>query len=282
MARFTVIGARGFVGGQLVAHLAGQGHAVAAPARGEMPGREPGHVIYCAGVTADFRTRPFDTMEAHVGHLAETLCRVRPASFLYLSSTRVYLGAGTGDEAAPVPLDPADPEAVFNASKLAGEALCLSRPEATVRVARLSNVFGAGMMAGPVPRLDFLADIVRAAVAERRIVLRTAPESAKDYVAVDSVARALERIALDGRERLYNVASGTNTTHGALTDRLAELTGCTVSVVPGAPVVSFPPIRTGRLAAAFAPGEEWNPPPVLDRLSEIVAAARAQLRARVA
>jgi nucleoside-diphosphate-sugar epimerase len=273
MARFTVIGARGFIGGQMIAHLAGRGHAVAAPARGEMPTGEPGHVIYCAGVTADFRTRPFDTVEAHVCHLAEVLRRTRPLSFLYLSSTRVYEGAASGDEDTPVALDPAAPGALYNATKLAGEALCLSLPQATVRVARLSNVFGAPMLDGP-PRADFLAAIVREAVEDGAIRLRTAEASAKDYVAVEDVGRALERIALGGDRRLYNVAAGRNTSHAALTERLSEITGCTVEVAPGAPAVAYPQICTARLAAAFGPDAPWRPAAVLDRLPDLVAAAR--------
>ncbi len=274
MARFTVIGARGFIGGQMVAHLAGRGHAVAAPARGEMPSGDPGHVVYCAGVTADFRTRPFDTVDAHITHLAEMLRRIRPQSFLYLSSTRLYEGAASGDEAAPVALHPAAPGALYNATKLAGESLCLSRPEPTVRVARLSNVYGAPMMDDCPPRADFLAAIVREAVDDGVVRLRTAPGSAKDYVAVGDVALALERIALGGTERLYNVASGVNVTHGAITVRLAELTGCAVEVAPDAPETAFPPIRTDRIAAACGPAEPWRPAALLDRLPDLVAATR--------
>jgi len=32
---------------------------------------DPGHVIYCIGLTADFRQKPFETIEAHVSKLAE-------------------------------------------------------------------------------------------------------------------------------------------------------------------------------------------------------------------
>ncbi len=274
MARFTVIGARGFIGGQMIAHLAGRGHAVAAPGRGEMPAPEPGHVIYCAGVTADFRTRPFDTVDAHVTHLAAVLRRARPQSFLYLSSTRIYEGAESGDEGTPVVLDPTDPGALYNATKLAGEALCLSRPDATVRVARLSNVFGAPMLDDGPPRADFLAAIVREAAEDGAIRLRTTASSAKDYVSVEDVARALERIALAGTHRLYNVAAGRNTTHGALVERLSAITGCTVEVAPDATTVAFPKIDTSRLAASFGPDEPWEPASVLDRLPDLVAAAR--------
>ena len=73
MARFTIVGAQGFIGGRLASHLAAHGHEVAMPARGALPAKDCGHVVYCAGVTADFRRRAFDTVAAHVTHLAEAL-----------------------------------------------------------------------------------------------------------------------------------------------------------------------------------------------------------------
>ena len=83
---FTVLGASGYIGSRLVAHLRAQGHTVWAPARGdaEVFTRPLGHVMYCVGLTADFRTRPFDTVDAHVGLLAEVLRRAQFDSLLYL------------------------------------------------------------------------------------------------------------------------------------------------------------------------------------------------------
>ncbi len=97
LSTFTVLGATGYIGSRLVAHLQAQGHTVWAPARGdaEVFTRPLGHVMYCVGLTADFRTRPFDTVDAHVGLLAEVLRRAQFESLLYLSSTRVYMGAAS-------------------------------------------------------------------------------------------------------------------------------------------------------------------------------------------
>ena len=79
LSTFTVLGASGYIGSRLVAHLQAQGHTVWAPTRGdtEVFARPLGHVIYCVGLTADFRTRPFDTVDAHVGLLAEVLRRAQ-------------------------------------------------------------------------------------------------------------------------------------------------------------------------------------------------------------
>ena len=268
MALFTVLGAEGYIGGRLAAHLRAEGHEVAAPPRGKPPARESGHVVYCVGVTADFRSRPFDTVAAHVSFLAEALAHIRPLSFLYLSSTRVYGGCDVGVETEPLRLRPDDPEDFYNATKIAGEALCLALPSDTIRVARLSNVFGLGMDAGARPREDFLSAVLREA-AVGVVRLRTSLDSEKDYVAIEDAVRAIARIALRGRHRLYNVASGRNVRHGEVITRLADVAKCVVVERPGAPRVAYPQIDTARIAAEFESAERWAPSSPLGRLEEL-------------
>ena len=69
--RFTVVGAAGFVGTRVCATLQARGAQVWVPARNEpWPWEVPlGHVIYCAGLTADYLARPFDTVPVSYTHL---------------------------------------------------------------------------------------------------------------------------------------------------------------------------------------------------------------------
>lgn len=272
-SRFTVLGASGFIGRHLVHHLRSLGHPVFAPRRCDSRIYEQplGHAFYAIGVTADFRTRPYDTMEAHVSLLGEILRRGRFASLTYLSSTRLYGSAGATAEDVDFVVNPGRPGDLYNLSKLAGEALCLGHHQTTVRVARLSNVYGAGMDTGDAPSQNFLAAVIREAVQDGRIVLHTAPESAKDYVAVEDAVRALHRIALYGTHRIYNIGFGRNLSHAALTAALGMLTGCPVEALPGAPVTGFPVIDTSRLENLFArPDDSWMPTALLDRLPDLV------------
>lgn len=242
---FTVLGASGYIGSRLVAHLQAQGHTVWAPARGdaEVFTRPLGHVMYCVGLTADFRTRPFDTADAHVSLLAEVLRRAQFDSLLYLSSTRVYMGAASTHEDAPLSVLPGDPSYLYNLTKLTGESLCHASGRAGVRVARLSNVVGPGMDAASG---NLVADLLRQAQGGH-IVLRSDPQSAKDYVHVDDLLDWLPRIALTGRAATYNVASGRQTTHAQWLAWLQARTGCTVEVHAQAPLQVFPPINVQRL-----------------------------------
>ncbi|MFN7156413.1 MAG: NAD-dependent epimerase/dehydratase family protein [Acidovorax sp.] len=241
---FTVLGASGYIGSRLVAHLRAQGHTVWAATRGdaEVLTRPLGHVIYCVGLTADFRSRPFDTVDAHVGLLAEVLRRAQFDSLLYLSSTRVYMGAASTQEGAVLSVRPGDPSYLYNLTKLTGECLCHASGRAGVRVARLSNVVGPGMDAASG---NLVADLLRQA-RQGHIVLRSDPQSAKDYVHVADVVDWLPRIALVGRASIYNVASGEQTTHRQWLEWLANTYSATFAITEPAPWQDFAPIDVTR------------------------------------
>lgn len=247
----TVLGAQGFIGRHLVARLRAQGHAVAGVDRAGLADflagdAAAGHVFYCIGLTADFRTRPLDTAEAHVGLLARVLRRGGFTSLLYLSSTRVYAHSDLTREDSPIPLLPAQAGDLYAATKLAGEALCLADPRPGIRVARLSNVYGADMGGG-----SFLGQVIAEGVATGQVVLRQGLRSAKDYIAIADATRLLTAIGLGGGARLYNVASGLNTSHDALARGLHGAFGWQVSAMEEAATLRFPRIDITRASVEF-------------------------------
>ncbi len=263
----TVLGATGLIGSHLVRKLAESGTDHLAPRRGEeLAGKSLGDIIYCIGMTADFRSRPFETVDAHVYALRDVLEGCAFDSLLYLSSARVYAGGGEpAREDDALRVAPVDPDHLYNISKAMGESLALGCGRNT-RVARLSNVFGTDFESD-----NFLSAVIRDAVTTGRVILQTAPESAKDYVDIDDVVDGLLDIATRGRHRLYNLASGANTSNGALMRGLEDLTGCRVEVAPGAPATRFPLIDIGRMRSEFG----FRPAGVLDRLGDLVAAYKA-------
>lgn len=246
---FTVLGATGVIGRHLLQSLRAAGEEVFAPQRDDpsLYRRPLGHVIYCIGLTADFRQRPFDTVEAHVSVLARVLQQCSFDSLLYLSSTRVYAGAASSSEDAALCVRPADPSDLYNLSKLMGEALCHATQRSTVRIARLSNVIGGD----DADSDNFVPALLREAHSGC-ILLRSAPTSAKDYIHIDDVVALLPRIARSGSARVYNVASGRQVTHAQWVEHLEALTGCRVEQTPGAPELGFIPIDNSRLRSEFA------------------------------
>lgn len=247
MSRFTVIGARGFIGGRLAAALRARGDSVYAPARGETElfEQDLGLVFYCAGLTGDFHVRPFDTVEAHVGFLAQVLKRGRFERLIYLSSTRVYdsLGEAGGDEADRLVFDPAAARNVYDLSKALGENLTLARSDGRGAVARLSNVFDWTGDAG-----GFLSDLLGQARREKMIRLpASAPGAVRDYIHADDVTRGLVAMA-DGRaEGIVNLASGRNLSNRELAE-VFERAGWTLTLGEDRPVAPAPRCATERLS----------------------------------
>lgn len=238
---FTVFGATGFIGSHLVASLKSQGHECFTPGRDEIPeNRELGHVFYCIGLTADFRTRLGETVEAHVCHFMKVLTRCRFKRICYLSSTRVYPMTGIGEESADIRVNPAVASDLYNISKLMGESACLNVTDAGV-VVRLSNVFHADDTSG-----NFLNEVIKEAQSGS-LILHTGLDSSKDYIVLNDVVDMLPRILVQGKERIYNLASGANVTHR----QIVEALGCEVTVAEGSPTVAFPPISVKRLTDEF-------------------------------
>ncbi|HRA87069.1 MAG TPA: NAD(P)-dependent oxidoreductase [Planctomycetaceae bacterium] len=249
--KYTILGARGFIGSHVAAMAQSMGHDVYTPDRNEdLRGLDLGHVVYSIGVTADFRTRPYDTVTAHVTRLQQILTESRFESLVYLSSTRVYARSGlvTGQpfsgsvqESSVTPVLSDDPGDLYNLTKLLGESIALlSWPRA--KIARLSNVLGPDFKSD-----NFVISVVRDSLQQGRVVLKSALTSAKDYIFVDDVARAILMLSTNGRRRIYNVASGVNTTHGAIVRLVQELTEAEFFVEDGSPEVLFPRIDTSAL-----------------------------------
>ena len=267
--KFTVVGASGFIGGALARKLDVLGHEVFAPARGGNALLEHalGHVIYAAGITADFRSRPFDTLRANTTMLAELLEHARFDSFLYLSSARLYRHVAHAVEDAAIPVRPTDPEDLYDLTKLTSESLCHASTRRAVRIVRLSNVVGADFRSN-----NFLSDMVRSACGNGVIELRTDLDSAKDYVCLHDVVDALPEISMAGSHTCYNLAAGANLTHRQLIEPILAASGARLIVCEDAPRSVSPIIDISRLRNEFA----YRPSAVLPLITELVREYRKQ------
>jgi nucleoside-diphosphate-sugar epimerase len=263
MSRFTVLGSSGFIGSHLVRYLKEEGHDCFAPAKGvDLSAQDLGNVIYCIGLSADFRTKPFETINAHVCCLVDALTQYKFDSFVYLSSTRVY-GAreDIAHEEDPIHCQPLIPSDLYNISKIMGESACFATGKDNVRVARMSNVYGYDSQSE-----NFIFTLIRDALNQKKIILNTTRDSSKDHVSVHDVVKILPLIATRGKHKIYNVASGENISAGLIVDRLSSLTGCTVAIAAGAERICFPNIYIERIKKEF----EFNHSRILDDLERLI------------
>jgi len=243
----TVVGAAGFVGARLAERLAADGWEVYSPARGdpELLQRDLGTVFYCAGLTADYDRRPFDTVEAHASLVSELIRADRFERLVYCSSTRLYDGQRKAEahEAEPLVFDPADPRRVYDLSKALGENLTLARTGGRGRVARLSNVFD---WADGAP--GFLSEWLIAARSSRDLTLQSSPNIARDYIHLDDAVAALIAIAAAEEGITFNVAAGELTTNAEIA-RVFEAAGWWVKFTGDANPPPPPNASVERLAA---------------------------------
>lgn len=247
MAAATIIGAQGFVGSRLAALLPeAWAPAKADPAIFE---RDLGCVFYCAGLTADYAQRPFDTVEAHASYPAALAKRARFDRFVYLSSTRLYdslgyFGPGEAiDEDAPLMLHPAEPRHVYDLSKALGENIALTQMGGRGAVARLANVFD-WRDGSP----GFLSEWLIRARGEREIELDSSPHVARDYIHVDDVAEALLALGEIEDSTIVNLASGELATNAAIAEVFEEA-GYAVRFTRDAEPAPPPAADIGRLQA---------------------------------
>lgn len=258
MLPITVLGSGGWIGSALVADLRRQGIPVKPVDRASLPewlaGEDRlGPVIYGIGLTGDFRQQPHATVEAHVGLLSQVMQRPGVDQLLFLSSTRVYLRSADTHETAPLSCLSVEASDLYNLSKLLGESLVLQDPRPGFKVVRLSNVVGPGQ-----PANTFVGALLAEARNRGTVMIQQSADSAKDYVALADVVRLLPLIASDGRQRLYNLGSGRNTSHRQVADWL-ERQGLTARfAMPTAARHCFPPLVIERLRAEFElPGDAF-------------------------
>jgi nucleoside-diphosphate-sugar epimerase len=258
----TVLGASGFVGRHIVDRLEQAKIEYQAPSRdANLTKSHLGTIIYCIGLTADFRIRPFDTIEAHICKLKSILELGNFNRLIYLSSARVYNpGLEVAEETVSLQVNSSNPSDLYNLSKLTGEAIALQSGR-NVCVVRLSNVYGYDM-----GDENFLPSILRDAVMKSRITLYTTLNSVKDYINIEDVVVGLMHLTNDSKHTIYNLASGKNVSNQQLVARISELTDAVFTVSPDAVTSLFPTISIQRMQDEF----DFSPSSLLDALDTLI------------
>ena len=88
---YTIFGSTGRIGSYLKKKLISDGNSVFSPSRKDyyLAHKNLGHVIYCSGVTSDFRYRSFDIIESHVSLLSFSSFKPKNIQFILLLSKSI-------------------------------------------------------------------------------------------------------------------------------------------------------------------------------------------------
>ena len=83
------------------------------------------------------------------------------------------------------------------------------------------------------------------------IALRSHIESAKDYISIYDVVDLLTQISLKGQKKIYNIASGRQTTHEEIYQMINLFYPCQLIHSSETPKFTFPPINIDDLEDEF-------------------------------
>ena len=232
------------------------------------------YVFHCAGVTAskEMVTKPVETlMTAVVGthHLLALAAEKRVRSFVYVSSMEMY---GTfADAGHPVTerelgyIDPLQVRSNYPESKRLCENLCVayhSEYGVPVKIARLAQTFGAGVLPG---ENRVFAQFARSALAGQNIVLHTRGLSEGNYCYTRDTVAGLLTILLKGANgEAYNVTNpATHTTIGAMAqlvcDRLSGGRSRVVFDIPAENTYGYAADTKMKLSADKLMALGWQP-----------------------
>ena len=128
-----------------------------------------------------------------------------------------------------------------------GESACLSMKNRNVRIVRLSNVIGNDFKSG-----NFIFTLIQEAVNYGKITLRQSLEVKRDYIVIKDVIELIENIALNGKERLYNISSGINISNNELLNHISAITKCDVITEDSSPNLFFPVIDNKKIKEEFS------------------------------
>lgn len=243
--KYTIFGSKGFIGSNLVKSLEKKYTDIITPEKGIIPIGDLGHIIYCVGLTSDYRSKPIETINAHICFLAEILKKAKFSSITYLSSTRVYLGAAQSHEDGKLEVYPGNQDDIYNISKLAGESLCLSSQKG--KVIRLSNVIGEFESSSP----SFVSEIVKSAKLDSHVLLQTSLESQKDYILLSDVINLIPLIIEQGKSDIYNLASGKSIKHKDIINAMRKKISFKLTVKENASTLIFPEIDILKIQKEF-------------------------------
>ena len=201
--KFTVFGHSGFLGKNVVNYLIKNGFKYFLPPRNKYKFKKNlNNVIFCIGSDNVFNN-PINAINANLKILIEVIENNRFDSFLFISSTRIYLGSKKTREIDEININPNNPTYLFNLLKLASENYCLSKKNKNIKIVRLSNLYGEYFK----DQIYLLPTLLRNIKRNKKITITINKNSKKNYLDVNDAIPLFLKILKKSKYKIYNIAS---------------------------------------------------------------------------
>ena len=125
---YTIFGFKGFIGSELVKYFKKKNVKVFKPKRNQIKFKNNlGNIIYCVG-SDDWKKFTKKGFDSNLGHLKNILFNSKFKSFLFLSTSRVYLNNSklNTKETSLINVDSTNLNNYYNLLKLNSESLCMT------------------------------------------------------------------------------------------------------------------------------------------------------------
>jgi nucleoside-diphosphate-sugar epimerase len=173
------------------------------------------YLFNCAGYTGDSRSKPFETLDAHVNLPIFLLNTARiKRCFISLGSTRIYGFLKNKNRVFTENYYSKDIHTgggyIYDGSKKIMESVLLNHAKTAnfrIVIPRLSNVFG-GHILKDLDDSTFLTVMLKSAISDKKIQTHQHTDSAKDFIFIDDAIEGILRTALFSKNSTcYNICS---------------------------------------------------------------------------
>ena len=245
---YTIFGSSGFIGSELVKYLEKNNSKVFIPKRKQKKFQKNlGDVVYCVG-SDNWKKFPKQGFESNLGHLKEILFNNKFNSFLFLSSTRIYVNNNNKStkENSFIKINSSNQNDYYNLLKLASESVCLNSNKKNIKIIRLSNVLGNNFNSPLV-----FPSLIRDAIKKNEITISINKNSTKDYIHINEVINLIFKIIKVGKKKIYNLASGKNITLLKVAKLIQNQTMCKIKFKNQLTLIQEPKININRIKNEF-------------------------------
>lgn len=244
---YTIFGARGFFGKNIVKYLKSYKNKIYIPSKRKYKFKKNlGHIVFCIG-TNEALHDPQKAIESNLVILNKILLNNKFKSFTYLSSIRTYSSNRIGSENKKILFNSYEDGVLFKSLKLSAESLCLQIKNPKIKIIRLSNLFGDYFQ----NHKYLLPTLIRESLIKRKIQILINKDSKKNYLHVIDAIEVILSIIKKGKSRIYNVGSNKTITVGKIAELIKKSTNCKIIYKNANKIVNEPNISINKIKNEF-------------------------------